>query len=122
MKTNEKGFTFIEIICTMVIMSMMCVVLLPRMYNLSEGARQQVNKSISIELGQRELAAWVVAIMDHGGVESDEQVFGFADHKLKGCTWNSLDVSGGTLQYDKTIVHLNRKPATSETPARWSTS
>jgi prepilin-type N-terminal cleavage/methylation domain-containing protein len=117
---NQKGFTFIEIIAVMVIMCMMCIVILPRMYDLSAGARQQVNKSISIELGQREVAAWVIAIMDHGGVKSDEQVFEFADHKLKGCTWNSIDINGGILQYDKTIVLLNREPASNESPARWS--
>ena len=118
---NEKGFTFIEIIAVMVIMSMMCIVIIPRMNFLHESARKQVAKTITIELGSREMAAWVFTHLDYG-FKSDEQVFDKVDHQLDGCTWNSIDISGGVLQYEKIVIHLNRRPASFDTPARWSVS
>ena len=118
---NEKGFTLIEIICIMVIMSMMVIVILPRMNYLSDSARKQVAKTITIELGSREMAAWVFTHLDYG-FKSDEQVFDKVDHQLDGCTWNSIDISGGILQYEKIVMHLNRRPASFDTPARWSIS
>ena len=118
---NQKGFTFIEIIGVLVIMSMMCIVILPRMYHLSEGARQQVNKNITVELGTREMTAWITTHLDHG-FKSDEQVFEVVDFELKGCTWDSIGTAGGVLRYDKTVVNLNRRTSSSETPARWSTA
>jgi len=116
---NQKGFTFIEIIAVIVIISMICIVILPRMYCLSESARKQVIKSINIELNGREMTAWVYTHLDYG-FKSDEQVFTYVDHQLNGCTWNFIDISGGILQYEKTVIHLNRRPASAETPARWS--
>jgi prepilin-type N-terminal cleavage/methylation domain-containing protein len=116
---NQKGFTFIEIIAVMVIMSMIFIVILPRMYYLSESARKQVVKNITIELGSREMATWIHTHLDYG-FKSDEQVFEFGDYQLDGCTWNSIDISGGTLQYEKDVIHLNRRPASFDTPARWS--
>ena len=118
---NQKGFTFIEIIAVMVIMSMMCIVILPRMHYLSDSARQQVNKNITVELGTREMTAWITTHLDHG-FKSDEHVFEVADYGLKGCTWDSIGVAGGVLRYDKTVVNLNRRTSSSETPARWSTA
>jgi prepilin-type N-terminal cleavage/methylation domain-containing protein len=116
---NQKGFTFIEIIAVMVIMSMMCIVILPRMHFLNESARKQVARTITNELGSREMKAWVFTHLDYG-FKSDEQVFDKVDHQLDGCIWNSIDISGGVLQYEKIVMHLNRRPASFDTPARWS--
>jgi prepilin-type N-terminal cleavage/methylation domain-containing protein len=55
---NQKGFTFIEIIVVLVILTILLAVAIPRYFGLPQDAAESTLKSAVAELNAREKLAW----------------------------------------------------------------
>jgi prepilin-type N-terminal cleavage/methylation domain-containing protein len=121
---QQKGFTLLEIIAVMVILSILAAVAIPRYVSVDESARQKAIEAGISELNGRETLTWSNEKISLSGWVSDEKTFGLIDKDLgTGYRWNSTDPdqSGGTLIFkDSSSVSLNRTESANERPGSWS--
>ena len=121
---NESGFTLLEIIAVMVILSILAAVAVPKYVSLDESARQRAIDSAISELNGRETLTWSNEKISVSGWVSDEKTFGRIDPFLGGdFRWAGSDPSpsGGSLTFkDTSTVTLNRTGSTNEKPGSWS--
>jgi prepilin-type N-terminal cleavage/methylation domain-containing protein len=61
---NQKGFTLIEIITVLIILTFLIVVAIPRYFGLPEDAAESTLKSAVAELNAREKLAWAKKRVD----------------------------------------------------------
>ena len=118
---NQKGFTLIEIISVMVIMSMMFSVAVKKFDFLSDSASITSLKAGLSELRTRESVAWFNLKLSNTGYTNDADVFNSYDKDMgQGYSWNpGPDVSGGRLHFKSQSVALNRVPSTPASPGTW---
>ena len=120
----EKGFTLLEIIAALVILSILAAVAIPRYISLDESAKQKAIDAGIAELNGRETLTWSNLKISESGYQDDTQLFGFVDTTLGlDYSWEGAgpDSSGGTLVFKlSTPVSLSRVGSTNERPAEWS--
>jgi len=120
---NESGFTLLEIIAVMVILSILAAVAVPKYVSLDESARQRAIDAAISELNGRETLTWSNEKISLSGWVSDEKTFGRIDPFLGGeFKWAGSDPnsSGGTLTFkDSSIASLTRTESTNERPGAW---
>jgi len=121
---HQQGFTLLEIIAVMVILSILAAVAIPRYVSLDESARQKAIEAGISELNGRETLTWSNEKISVSGWVSDEKTFGRMDKDLgTDYSWDSADpadLSGGTLIFkDNTSVSLSRSESTTERPGSW---
>ena len=121
---HQQGFTLLEIIAVMVILSILAAVAIPRYVSVDESARQKAIEAGISELNGRETLTWSNEKISVSGWVSDEKTFGQMDKDLgTGYSWDSVDpadLSGGTLIFkDSTSVPLSRSESTTEKPGSW---
>ena len=120
----ENGFTLLEIIAVMVILSILAAVAIPRYVSVDESARQKAIEAGIAELNGRETLAWSNEKISISGWISDEKTFGQIDKNLgTAYRWDPTDPdeNGGTLIFkDSSSVSLTRSESTSEQPGFWS--
>jgi prepilin-type N-terminal cleavage/methylation domain-containing protein len=120
----QKGFTLLEIIAVLVILSILAAIAVPKYVSLDESARQRAIDAGIAELNGRETLTWSNEKISVSGWESDEKTFGLIDFFLgDDYEWGTDEPtpSGGTLQFkDGTPVHLSRTESTNEKPGSWS--
>ena len=121
---RENGFTLLEIIAVMVILSILAAVAVPKYVSVDESARQKALEAGISELNGRETMAWSNEKISISGWISDVKTFGQIDKNLgTGYRWNPIapDQSGGTLIFkDNSSASLNRIESTNEQPGSWS--
>lgn len=118
---NRKGFTLVEIIAVLVILSVLAAFGVTKMETLSDSARIQTLNHVVGELNSREALTWsMVRISDEGWV-SDEVLFGKINVNLgEGYSWSSGPVlTGGTLRVQPSAVTVARTPSAKSTPGKW---
>ncbi|MGD8991979.1 MAG: prepilin-type N-terminal cleavage/methylation domain-containing protein [Desulfobacterales bacterium] len=119
----DKGFTLLEIIATLVILSILAAVAIPRYISLDESARQKGIDAGIAELNGRETLTWSNQKIGDG-YQDDVVLFALVDTHLGGdYTWSGAgpDASGGTLIFRQSAaVTLVRSTSTTVTPAFWS--
>ena len=120
----NKGFTLLEIIATLVILSILAAIAVPKYVSLDESARQRAIDAGIAELNGRETLTWSNAKISASGWVSDEKTFGLIDPYLgENYEWGTDEPtpSGGTLTFkDSTPVPLSRTESTNEKPGSWS--
>jgi len=121
----EKGFTLLEIIAVMVILSILAAVAIPRYVSVDESARQRALDAGISELNGREILTWSNEKISASGWVSDEKTFGLIDKDLgTDYRWDSADTAdetGGTLIFkDSSSSTLSRTVSTYERPGSWS--
>ena len=124
-KGREKGFTLLEIIAVMVILSILAAVAIPRYVSVDESSRQRALDAGISELNGRETLTWSNEKISASGWVSDEKTFGQIDTDLGGgYKWDTsdpADETGGTLIFkDSSTVTLSRTESTNEKPGLWS--
>ena len=120
----ERGFTLLEIIAALVILSILSAVAIPRYISLDESAKQRAIDAGIAELNGRETLTWSNLKISESGWQDDTQLFGLMDTTLgRDYSWDGAgpDKSGGTLKFRlSTPAPLSRTGSTKEYPAQWS--
>jgi prepilin-type N-terminal cleavage/methylation domain-containing protein len=121
---NNRGFTLLEIIATLVIISVLASIAIPRYITVGENARQKAIEAGIGELNGRETLTWANLKMSENGYQGDPLLFPLVDtHLGEDYTWDASgpDASGGTLIFQQeTSVTLDRNSSTSVNPGIWS--
>ncbi len=121
---NQRGFTLLEIIAVMVILSILAALAVPRYISLDESAKQRAIDAGLAELNGRETLSWSNEKISLSGWVSDAKTFGLVDPFLGAeYVWatDDPDQSGGTLTFKKSAsVSLSRAESTNVQPGSWS--
>lgn len=122
---HEKGFTLLEIIATLVILSILAALAIPRYISLDESARQRAIDAGVAELNGRETLTWSNLKISLSGYEDDDALFPKIDYKLGDkYSWEEGDrpnIDGGTLKFkDTSAVLLTRSPSNQISPGSWT--
>jgi prepilin-type N-terminal cleavage/methylation domain-containing protein len=121
---NDQGFTLLEIIAVMVILSILAAIAVPRYVSLDESSRQRAIDAGISELNGRETLTWSNEKISLSGWVNDEKTFGLVDPFLGNeYDWGTDEptLSGGTLTFkDSAPVALTREESTMDHPGGWS--
>ena len=118
---NQKGFTLLELLSVMVMMSVMASVSVKKFDLLSDTASVSALKAGLRELNTRETLVWTQMKLSETGWPSDEAVFNAMDKNLgTGYRWDpGPNTSGGTLYYKSQSVVLSRTQSTRHSVGSW---
>ena len=121
---REKGFTLVEIIAVLVILSVLSAVAIPRYLSLDESARQRAVDAGIAELNGRETLTWSNLKITTTGYTDDAALFPILDTTLgNDYSWvgGPPDKDGGTLRFKASIeVPLGRTESNDIQPGFWS--
>ena len=121
---GEKGFTLVEIIAVLVILSVLAAVAIPRYISLDESARQRAIDSGISELNGRETLTWSNIKITVTGYIDDAALFPQLDTTLGDhYVWvgGPPNSAGGTLKFkESTEVPLTRSESSNIQPGFWS--
>ena len=121
---REKGFTLVEIIAVLVILSVLASVAIPRYISLDESARQRAIDAGIAELNGRETLTWSNLKIALTGYTDDAALFPILDTTLgNDYSWvgGPPDKDGGTLRFKASIeVPLGRTESNDIQPGFWS--
>jgi prepilin-type N-terminal cleavage/methylation domain-containing protein len=117
----EDGFTLVEIVAVLVILSVLAALSLPRFINLDQGASRQAVVAGVAQLNSREVMTWSRIKMSDAGWVDDAQVFTELDKNLgNDYRWSPLPAAGGgNLSFRDFSSSLTRTPSTATSPGRW---
>lgn len=120
----ETGFTLLEIIATMVILSILAALAIPRYISLDESAKQRGVDAGIAEFNGRETLTWSNIKISESGWIDDERTFSLIDtHLGSDYQWavDDPDESGGVLTFkDSAAVTLTRTASENTRPGSWS--
>jgi len=118
---NQKGFTLLELIATMVIMSVMASVATQKLDLLSDTAADRALKDGIRELNVREALTWTDLKLTSTSEIQDEDVTAKMDTNL-GPDYHWAEgptATGGTLRFRNLSVTLTRTKSTSKSMGKW---
>ena len=120
--SNQKGFTLIELISTMIILSVMATVVIKKFDVLSDTASQRAIVAGISELNARESLTWTNMRLSPTGWTNDADLFAGVDKNLGGnYVWTAgPNILGGTLSFDSESKVLNRTASTTSSWGRWN--
>jgi prepilin-type N-terminal cleavage/methylation domain-containing protein len=118
---NQKGFTLIEIIAVLVIMSILAAAGMQKMESLSDSASKQTLNNAVRDLNSKEALTWALVKVSEEGWVSDESLFAKINANLgEGYSWSPGPVlKGGTLRMRSSAVTMARTPSTANTAGNW---
>ena len=128
---SQQGFTLIELIATLVIISVLAGVLIPRYIDSETSAKMRgLDLGVS-EMSGRETLTWaLVKLSDNGYPTVDGDTILWAQLRADPGTnlgadydWDlgQPNIGGGTLRFKREVsATLTRAPSTTEKPGRWS--
>jgi prepilin-type N-terminal cleavage/methylation domain-containing protein len=120
---GERGFTLLEIIAVLVILSVLASVAIPRYMNLDESARQRAIDAGIAELNGRETLTWSNIKITQTGYSDDATLFPLLNTNLGiDYTWvgGPPDKDGGTIRFKASDVPLTRTESSEIQPGIWS--
>ncbi|MGD8944970.1 MAG: prepilin-type N-terminal cleavage/methylation domain-containing protein [Desulfobacterales bacterium] len=120
---GNRGFTLLEIIAVLVILSVLAAIAVPKYISLDQSATQRAIDAGIAELNGRETLTWSNQKIGFS-YEGDPVLFPMVDTALGGdYTWigDVPDAGGGTLGFQKSEgVALTRSESTTVHPGSWS--
>ena len=118
---DQSGFTVIEIISVMVILSVFTTVVVAKSGDFSEAARQTLMTRGVRELNTREMITWSKKKLSNIGYTTDLDIFNAVDTNLgTDFKWAAgPGVTGGTLRYQQTSIDLTRTASTVSSIGLW---
>ena len=123
MKFNTKGFTLIEIVAVLIILSTLAALAIPRFIDLDNNAKDKAIDSGISELNGRESLIWADTKVSSGGWQDDATLFATMDTYLGGdYAWVvAPTTTGGRLSFQAgSPVDLVRSASSLLAPAKWS--
>lgn len=121
---NQAGFTLIEIIAVLVIVSVLGAITFSKAEALSQSAALRAIEDGVRELNTREMVTWAnVKLSDQGWVD-DATVFARVDADLGAAFhWTPpAGSAGGSLNFKDMAVNLTRAPSQNAAAGRWAIS
>ena len=120
-RSKTSGFTLIEIIAVLAIISVLAAISLPRFMDVSSNADNQALSAAVTELNSRESLLWAKIKISPSGWINDEAIFSFLDVTLgSDYKWSvSPTVDGGVLQFKDQTVDLQRDASTVVSAGNW---
>ena len=120
--TGQMGFTLIELISTLVILSTLAAIVIPKYVDVEQSSRlRAIDLGVS-ELNGRETLTWALVKLSDTGYTNDQAIWDGMDTGLGAdYRWTPPpNINGGTLQFkEATSAALVRSPSNKETPGRW---
>jgi prepilin-type N-terminal cleavage/methylation domain-containing protein len=118
---NQRGYTLIEIIAVLVILSILAAVAVPRFIDLAESARRKALDYAVSELDGREYLAWANTKLSLPGWQKDDDVQAQVSYNLGSeYFWSSGPTPiGGTLDFKDQPMDLDRTPSTYTSAPDW---
>jgi len=119
---NQKGFTLIEIIAVLIILSFLAAVAVPRYIDLEVNSKQRAIDAAISELNGRESLVWA-NLKTSDGYQNDGQLILVVDYNLgTDYAWNPGHplADGGDLTFKGETVALNRTQSNGSKPAFWN--
>ena len=121
---GEQGFTLLELIAVLVILSVLAAIAIPRYISIDENARQRAIDAGIAELNGRETLTWSNIKITNTGYVDDASLFAQVDTTLgTDYSWvgGHPGIDGGTLRFkESTLAPLSRSESTFEKPGYWS--
>jgi prepilin-type N-terminal cleavage/methylation domain-containing protein len=121
-RVDSKGFTLIELIAVMAILSIFTALTVKKVVAISYTAEQNALTQGLAELNAREKITWTkIKLADHG-YQNDDAVWSDIDLNLgEQYSWNSTpDKNGGTLSFGSQSIALKRTGSKKDAAGRWS--
>jgi prepilin-type N-terminal cleavage/methylation domain-containing protein len=123
---HQTGFTLIELVCTLVIISVLAAVLIPRYIDAETNAKMRGLDMGVAELNGRETLTWAMIKLSNEGYKDDSTLWGLfkvdpgtdlgSDYDWPG----PPNIAGGTLRFKKEVTaSLLRNGSNIETPGKW---
>lgn len=121
-KQNSMGFTIIELIVGMVLLSIVTALTVNKVVAISHTAEQNALTQGLAELNAREKMTWTKIKMGDDGYQNDEALWNEIDLNLgQQYVWNKPpEKNGGTLSFGSQSVLLKRTSSKKDTAGRWS--
>ena len=118
---NQKGFTLVEIIAVLIILSVLASMAVPRYIDLEDNSKQRAIDGAISELNGRESLTWANHKISTTGYDDDQKVLDAMDYNLSShYTWTvPPDKLGGTFESKGLSIALTRTPSTVAQPAVW---
>lgn len=125
-RIDQRGFTLIELISTMVILSVLAAVLIPRYIDAEVSSKLRGLDMGVAEMNGRETLTWAMVKLSDTGYQNDTQVW--TQLTVSPGTFLGADydwtigptVAGGTLMFKRDIsAALLRTASSTEIPAKW---
>ena len=118
---NRNGFTLLELLSVLVIMSVMLSVGIKKFDLLSDTASITALKEGVRELNTQETLVWTQIKLSDTDWTSDADVFNSMDKNLgQGYRWNpGPNIGGGTLHYKSRSIVLVRNESTRNSVGSW---
>jgi prepilin-type N-terminal cleavage/methylation domain-containing protein len=118
---NQAGFTLIEILAVLVIMSVLASVAIKKYIDISDLAEDRALAAGITELNSRETLTWTNLKFDPGGYTNDADIWAAMDTDLgTSYSWAAgPDASGGTLGFGARTTILNRTVSATIAAGRW---
>jgi len=119
--SNKRGFTLVEVVAVMVIMSVMVSLGAKKLDLLSHTAAAQVLEQGLRELNTRETLTWTKIKLSDSGWINDTNVFAELDTNLGlEFKWTvEPNITGGTLSFRSKSISLTRMASSSLSVGRW---
>ena len=122
--TNRAGFSLVELVAVIVILSILAAIVMSRYIDLDANARQRAIDAGVAELNGREGMVWSRIKISPTGYQDDLITFNAVDKNLgHDYIWTGApDPSGGEIRFGVTgaPVFLSRAKSTEWHPGRWS--
>ncbi len=118
---GQAGFTLIEIMASLVIISILASVGIQKHDQISESATQRALEYAFRELNSRELLTWALVKFSDQGWLSDEDLFARLDTRLgEGYGWSAgPGLTGGTISMQSKSITLARTPSIISASGKW---
>jgi prepilin-type N-terminal cleavage/methylation domain-containing protein len=119
--SDEGGFTLIEILASLVIISVLAAVGIQKYDQISESAKLRVLEKGLHELNSREMVTWTIVKISNEGYHSDAELFATLDKTIDGYRWaEGPNPAGGKLEMQGRAISLARSASTTTSSGRWS--
>lgn len=118
---NQKGFTLLELMATLVIMGVFASVVVHKYERLSDQAIEKEFLIAVRELNVRESLTYYMTMISGEGYQDDDTLFAAIDFNLGAARWSiGPTATGGQLRIQGLSKIMARTASTKRKPAAWN--